>query len=77
MKMGFSSILLLILVILLGICSFALLQLNETIVSLDLLFLELDLQLGYLILLSTLLGILISLILEIIYFSSKKKNNDE
>ena len=75
--MGFSTILLLIFVILLGICSFVLLQLNETIVRLDLLFLELDFQLGYIIFLSTLLGILIAVSLEIIYFSSKKKNNDE
>ena len=75
--MGFLIILLLIFIILLGMYAFALLALNQTIVHLDLLLLELDSQLGYVILLSTLLGIMVAVILEIIFISSKKKNKDE
>ena len=75
--MGFLIILLLIFVILAGMYAFVLLALNQTVVHLDLLFLELDSQLGYVILLSTLLGIIIAVILEIIFTSSKKKNKDE
>ena len=58
--MGFSTILLLIFIILLGIFSFLILALNKSIVHLDLLFLEFDFQLGYIILSATLLGILIA-----------------
>ena len=75
--MGFLIILLLIFIILLGMYAFALLALNQTIVHLDLLLLELDSQLGYVILLSILLGIMVAVILEIIFISSKKKNKDE
>ena len=75
--MSFSSLLLLIFVILLGIYSFALLELNETIVHIDLLFLELDFELGFIILASTLIGILIAISLEFIYLLTKKKNKNE
>jgi len=75
--MVFSTILLLIFIILLGIFSFLILALNKSIVHLDLLFLELDFQLGYIILSATLLGILIAIVLEVIFFSSKRKNKDE
>tara|TARA_X000000368_G_C22614528_1_gene529503 strand:- start:48 stop:275 length:228 start_codon:yes stop_codon:yes gene_type:complete len=75
--MSLSTLLLLIFIALLGIYAFVLLMLNKTIVHLDLLFLELDLQLGHIILTSALLGIFIAIILEIIFFSSKKKNKDE
>jgi len=71
--MRFSTILLLIFIILLGIYSFVLLELNETIVRLDLLFLELDLQLGHIILASALTGILVAVSLEIIHFLSNKE----
>lgn len=75
--MGFSSLLLMIITILLGIYSFIFLELNETIVHVDLLFLELDSQLGHIILASALLGIFVALGLEFIYFSFKKKNKNE
>ena len=39
--------------------------------------LELDFQLGYIILSATLLGILIAIVLEVIFLSSKRKNKDE
>ena len=54
-----------------------LLDLNNTIINLDLFFLELDLELGYVILVSTLSGICIALVLEIIFFSSRRKTKDE
>ena len=75
--MGISTIILLILSILVGIYSLGVLSVNISIVNLDLLFLELDLQLGYVILSSVLLGIMITLLLEIIYFSSKRKKKNE
>tara|TARA_A100001011_G_scaffold56426_1_gene55424 strand:+ start:568 stop:795 length:228 start_codon:yes stop_codon:yes gene_type:complete len=75
--MGFSTVLLLIIIILLGIFSFLMLALNKSLVHLDLLFLELDIQLGYVILSAILLGILIAIFLEVIFFSAKRKNKDE
>tara|TARA_Y100000813_G_C23818273_1_gene191700 strand:- start:210 stop:437 length:228 start_codon:yes stop_codon:yes gene_type:complete len=75
--MGLSTILFLMLIVLVGIFSFLLLELNKLIVHLDLLFLQLDLQLGYLILFSILMGIIITVILEFIFFFSKRKNNNE
>tara|TARA_B100001093_G_C26816925_1_gene1010151 strand:- start:2061 stop:2288 length:228 start_codon:yes stop_codon:yes gene_type:complete len=75
--MGLSTLFLVIFITVLGIYSFVLLTLNKVIVHIDLLFLELDLQLGHTILTSLLIGILIAIILEIIFFSSKRKNEDE
>ena len=60
-----------------AIYSFALLNLNTSIIKFDLLFVEIDLQLGSLVLSALCLGILLATILELIYFSSKKKNKDE
>ena len=74
--MGFSNTLLLILTILVGIYSFVLLSLNKSIVHLDLLFLELDLQLGYVILWSALFGILTTAVLELIFFCTKSKKDE-
>ena len=75
--MGFSIILLLILITILAIYSFVLLNLNNAIVNLDLLFIEVDIELGSLVLSALCLGIIIGTILELIYFSSKRKNQDE
>ena len=75
--MGFSIILLLILITTLAIYFFVVLNLNSSIVNFDLLFIEIDLQLGSLVLSALCLGIIIATILELIYFSSKKKNKDE
>ena len=75
--MSLSLLLLLVLIGLLGIYSFSLLALNKNIVHLDLLFIEIDFQLGGLVLILVCLGILITFILEILYFSSKKKNKSE
>ncbi|MDB3976426.1 hypothetical protein N9442_03685 [Gammaproteobacteria bacterium] len=75
--MSFSLILLLVFIGLLGIYSFSLLALNKNIVHLDLLFFEIDFQSGSLVLISVCLGILIACVLEILYFSSKRKNKSE
>ena len=75
--MGFSIILLLILIVILGISSYTLLMLNEKIISVDLLFLQIDIGIGQIILFSILVGMLISLILEILFFSSRRRKKDE
>jgi len=75
--MGFSIILFLILITILAIYSFILLNLNTSILKFDLLFIQIDLQLGSLVLSALCLGIIIATTLELIYFSSKKKNKDE
>jgi uncharacterized membrane protein YciS (DUF1049 family) len=75
--MSFPLILLLVFIGLLGIYSFSLLALNKNIIYLDLLFIEIDFQLGSLVLISVCLGILIACVLEILYFSSKRKNKSE
>lgn len=54
-----------------------LLAINKSVVHLDLLFLELDLQLGYIVFSSALVGIFIAIVLEIIFLSSKRENKDE
>jgi len=75
--MSFSLLLLLVFIGLLGIYSFTLLALNKNIVHLDLFFIEIDFQLGNIVLISICLGIVIASILEIIYFSSRRKNKSE
>ena len=75
--MGLSTILFLISIIILAIYSYAFLALNENIVTVDLLFINLDIGLGQIILLSSLIGILIAIFLEIIFFSSKRRKKDD
>jgi len=75
--MSFAFLLLLIFIGLLGIYSFIFLELNKNIVHLDLLFIEIDFQLGSVILISVCLGVLIAISLEILYFSSRNKNKSE
>ena len=75
--MSFSLILLLVFIGLLGIYSFSFLALNKNIIHLDLLFIEIDFQLGSLVLISVCLGVLIACVLETLYFSSKSKNKSE
>ena len=76
-NMGFSTILLLLLITLLGIYAYSLLALNQTIVFIDLLFFELDFEIGKIILISILIGILVTIFLEVLFFSSKKREEDE
>jgi len=75
--MGFSTIFILISIILIVIYSYIFLGINEAVVHLDLLFLELDFQLGYLMLFSFATGIFITIVLELLFFSAKRKNKDE
>jgi uncharacterized integral membrane protein len=75
--MSFALLLLLVFIGLLGIYSFIFLELNKNIVHLDLLFIEIDFQLGSVILISVCLGVLIAISLEILYFSSRNKNKSE
>ena len=75
--MGLSTILFLISIIIFAIYSYTFLSLNQNIVSVDLLFLDLDIGLGQIILLSTLIGILITIFLEIIFFSGKRRKKDD
>jgi uncharacterized integral membrane protein len=75
--MGLSTILFLITIIILAIYSYAFLALNENIVTVDLLFFNLDIGLGQIILLSSLIGILIAIFLEILFFSGKREKKDE
>ena len=74
--MSFSLIFLLILVIAMGVYSFVLVSLNDSLVQLDLLFLEFDISLGSLVLISFLLGISITIFLELIFFSSRAKKDE-
>ncbi len=74
--MSFSLILLLILVIAVGIYSYVIVSLNNSLVPLDLLFFEFDISLGSIILISFLLGISITIFLEFIFFSSRAKKDE-
>tara|TARA_B100000989_G_C19526620_1_gene467247 strand:- start:3496 stop:3723 length:228 start_codon:yes stop_codon:yes gene_type:complete len=75
--MSLSTILLILVTILLGIFSLMILDLNQITVNLDLFFMDINLQLGSVVLASAWLGILVTLLLEIIFFSSKRKNKNE
>jgi uncharacterized membrane protein YciS (DUF1049 family) len=75
--MSLPLLLLLVFIGLLGIYSFTLLALNKNIVHLNLFFIEIDFQLGSIVLISVCLGIVIASVLEIIYFSSRRKNKSE
>tara|TARA_Y100001970_G_scaffold250206_1_gene321684 strand:+ start:3574 stop:3804 length:231 start_codon:yes stop_codon:yes gene_type:complete len=73
-----SSILLLIFFFLTLISSFLLIQLNESIISIDFLFSTLEIELGVGLLLFFLSGIALTLLLEILYrFSKPKPKSDE
>ena len=76
--MSFLLVTLLILILLIGLYSFLLLDLNDSLIQLDLLFLNIDIPLGNAILISFLFGILVAVLLEIIFFSAKgKRQKDE
>jgi uncharacterized integral membrane protein len=74
--MSISLILLLLLVAIIGISSFIFLNLNKAIVSLDLLFFQIDFPLGVIVLTVFCLGILTTIILEVLYFSPSTKRSD-
>ena len=72
--MTVRSITLLMTLILVLLCSFLILNLNKVEVSLDLLFTEVTVYLGKIILSTLLAGIFITLILELLYLSKKSKS---
>ena len=76
--MSFLLVTLLILILLIGLYSFLLLDLNDSLIQLDLLFLNIDIPLGNAILISFLFGLFVAVFLEIIFFSAKvKRQKDE
>tara|TARA_B100000575_G_C23053658_1_gene606535 strand:- start:443 stop:670 length:228 start_codon:yes stop_codon:yes gene_type:complete len=75
--MTLSNIFLLILTVIIGVYFFILLSLNETFIQIDLLFIEINMQLGHLLLTSFLSGLIIAVILEAIFFISRKRNENE
>ena len=75
-EVSWTSLLLLTLITLTGLFSFLILNLNPAIVYVDLLFYEVDISLGLLLLLFFLFGFFITLILEITYFLRKKAKKD-
>ena len=72
--MTVRSITLLMTLMLVLLCSFLILNLNKVEVSLDLLFTEVTVYLGKIILSTLLAGIFITLILELLYLSKKSKS---
>ena len=75
--MSFSTILLLILTISIGIGAYVLLALNTNIVEIDLLIRKYDMELGKLILLTFLVSMLVTLFLESIFFTSRNREKDD
>ena len=75
--MGWHTIFLLILITLTGLFSFLILSLNSSIVIVDLLFYEIEIRLGSILLLFFITGIFITMILEIFYFLKKKRKKDD
>ena len=73
--MRWSSLLLIILSVLVILSAYLIINLNSDIVSFDFLFSDIQISLGVLLISFFLLGFFIFLILELIYFS--KKNKDE
>tara|TARA_B100000886_G_scaffold298056_1_gene226039 strand:+ start:433 stop:660 length:228 start_codon:yes stop_codon:yes gene_type:complete len=75
--MGFGLIIILIFIILIGIYSLLLLNLNQSIVTLDLFFIELDFSIGQILLATFLTGMIVTLLLEFFFFLARKKNKHE
>ncbi len=73
--MRWSSLLLIILSILVILSAYLIINLNSDVVSFDFLFSDIQVSLGILLISFFLFGFFIFLILELIYFS--KKNKDE
>ncbi|SVD97260.1 uncharacterized protein METZ01_LOCUS450114 [marine metagenome] len=72
--MKVNSIILLLIFTLVIFFSFLLLRLNQTEVSLDLLFKEISIRLGLLALSAFVAGLITCLVLESIYFYKRNKN---
>jgi len=72
--MRIINLILVLILLLIIFSSFLLTSLNKTLVSLDLLFLTLDIKLGVALLFSILLGGVIALVLELLYLSGRRKH---
>lgn len=77
LDINFMIVILLFLIVLLSIYFFVFLDLNTGNVNLDLFFIEIDFQLGNIVLITFLSGIVVSTLLELIYFSIRRKKNRE
>ena len=75
--MRWSILILVLLISIIFLSAYLLLNLNSDIVLFDFLFNEIEIKLGILLLSFFLLGSLVSLLLEIIYFYKKNKNKEE
>ena len=75
--MRWSMLLLVLLISIIFLSAYLLINLNSDLVHFDFLFNEIEIKLGILLLSFFLLGTLVSLLLEIIYFYKKNKNKDE
>ena len=75
--MRWSMLLLVLLLSIIFLSAYLLLNLNSDLVLFDFLFNEIEIKLGILLLSFFLLGSLVSLLLEIIYFYKKNKNKEE
>ena len=72
-----SMLILVLLISIIFLSAYLLLNLNSDLVLFDFLFNEIEIKLGILLLSFFLLGSLVSLLLEIIYFYKKNKNKEE
>lgn len=75
--MRWSMLILVLLISIIFLSAYLLLNLNSDLVLFDFLFNEIEIKLGILLLSFFLLGSLVSLLLEIIYFYKKNKNTEE
>tara|TARA_Y100000766_G_C18545220_1_gene430229 strand:+ start:249 stop:494 length:246 start_codon:yes stop_codon:yes gene_type:complete len=75
--MRWSMLLLVLLISIIFLSAYLLLNLNSDLVLFDFLFNEVEIKLGILLLSFFLLGSLVSLLLEMIYFFKKNKNKNK
>ena len=75
--MGWSSIFLLLLIVITSLFSYLILNLNTSVVLVDLLFYDLEISLGMILLIFFLVGFIVTISLEIIYFLRNKGDKDE
>ena len=74
--MNWSTLILLIFFLIIILACYLLLNLNTIVVSLDLLFFELEVNLGLILLVSFLTGSFITIFLEIIFFRRRVKEDE-
>ena len=75
--MGWSSVLLLLVITIISLLSYLILNLNSDIILVDLLFFDLEISLGMILLIFLLVGFIFSIILESVYFLRKRKRGDD